>query len=119
MASAATSECRPSIPLGARVVVMQGFYEGLELPIDATRRVIGRGAGADWCLSELTISRSHAAFGWDGDAFFVEDLGSTNGTLVNGERHARASLRDGDEVQIGRLRLRVALPARALDGSPG
>ena len=118
MTSPSPAEPRPRIPAGARAVVQQGFYEGLELPIDAAWLVIGRGASADWCLAELTLSRSHAAFGWDGERFFVEDLGSTNGTFVNGERSARVRLRDGDEVQIGRLRLRVAIP-RALDGDPG
>ncbi|MCC6641567.1 MAG: FHA domain-containing protein [Deltaproteobacteria bacterium] len=118
MTSVAMAEPRPRIPAGARVVVQEGFYEGLELPIDAAWLVIGRGASADWTLSELTISRSHAAFGWDGETFFVEDLGSTNGTFVNGERRSRVPLQDGDGVQIGRLRLRVALPSRALDGDP-
>lgn len=100
-----------AVPPGGRVCVLAGFYEGLELPIDAPRRVLGRGRDADWMLSELTLSRAHAAFGFDGHGFFVEDLGSTNGTWVNGVRQARARLCDGDEVQIGKLRLRVALPA--------
>lgn len=101
------------VPAGARVVVRRGFYEGLELPIDAPWLVLGRGREADWWLAELTLSRSHAAFGWDGEAFFVQDLGSTNGTWVNGARETRARLRDGDEVQIGRLVLGVTLPAEA------
>jgi predicted component of type VI protein secretion system len=106
----ATGEVRSRIPAGARVCVRQGFYEGLELPIDQPWLVIGRGPVADWMLAELTLSRSHAAFGWDGAGFFVQDLGSTNGTLVNGKRETRIRLRDGDEVQIGKLCLRVVLP---------
>jgi pSer/pThr/pTyr-binding forkhead associated (FHA) protein len=43
----------------------------------------------------------------------VQDLRSTNGTLVNGERRERASLHDGDEIQIGRLHLLVRLPGFA------
>lgn len=110
---------RSRIPAGARTVVREGFYEGLELPIDAEWLVIGRGSSADWWLSELTLSRSHAAFGWDGEAFFVQDLGSTNGTFVNGARQTRARLCDGDEVQVGRLRLRVALPPDHAMATPG
>ncbi len=106
------------VPEGARVLVRQGFYEGLELPIDAERRVIGRGSVADWWLSELTLSRTHAAFGWDGESFYVEDLGSTNGTFVNGARQTRVRLCDGDEVQIGRLCLRVRLPSGASMATP-
>lgn len=98
------------IPAGARVAVRHGFYEGLELPIDGPWLVLGRGAIADWSLAEVTLSRAHAAFGWDGAGFFVQDLGSTNGTFVNGQREERAALRDGDEVQIGKLVMRVALP---------
>jgi pSer/pThr/pTyr-binding forkhead associated (FHA) protein len=106
------------IPTGARVVVRQGFYEGLELPIDGAWLVLGRGATADWSLAEVTLSRSHAAFGWDGADFFVQDLGSTNGTLVNGAREERAQLRDGDEVQIGKLVLRVSLPSPRAMATP-
>jgi pSer/pThr/pTyr-binding forkhead associated (FHA) protein len=62
-------------------------------------------------IAEPTISRAHAAIGYDGGGFFVQDLRSTNGTLVNGERRERASLRDHDEIQIGRLHLLVRLPA--------
>jgi pSer/pThr/pTyr-binding forkhead associated (FHA) protein len=51
--------------------------------------------------------------GFDVEGFFVEDLKSTNGTLVNGERCQRAVLRDGDQIQIGRLHLQVRLPGRA------
>jgi pSer/pThr/pTyr-binding forkhead associated (FHA) protein len=61
-------------------------------------------------LAEPTISRAHAAIGYDGRGFFVQDLRSTNGTLVNGERRERASLCDEDEIQMGRLRLSVRLP---------
>ena len=61
-------------------------------------------------LAEQTISRSHAAIGFDGSAFFVQDLGSTNGTRLNGKRTPRAPLRSGDEIQLGKLLLRVDLP---------
>jgi pSer/pThr/pTyr-binding forkhead associated (FHA) protein len=107
------------LPPGAHVVVLRGFYEGLELAIDAEWLVIGRGSDAHWCLSELTLSRQHAAFGWDGESFFVQDLDSTNGIFVNRARETRVRLRDGDEVQIGKLCLRVALPSKRLMATPG
>jgi pSer/pThr/pTyr-binding forkhead associated (FHA) protein len=100
-----------SVPAGAFVRVLAGFYEGLELPIDRERLVIGRGRDAEIMLAEPTISRAHAALGFDDGAFFVQDLRSTNGILVNGERCERAPLRDEDEIQIGRLQLRVRLPS--------
>jgi pSer/pThr/pTyr-binding forkhead associated (FHA) protein len=99
-----------AVPPGGTILVLNGFYEGLELPIDRGRVVVGRGRGADVILAEPTISRAHAAIACDGECFFVEDLGSTNGTLVNGERCERTQLGSGDEIRMGRLQLRVKLP---------
>ena len=99
------------VPSGASVRVMHGFFEGLELPVDRDWMVVGRGRGADLLITEPTISRAHAAIGFDGEGFFVEDLGSTNGTSVNGKREPRAALNTGDEIQLGKLRLRVTLPS--------
>ena len=111
-AEAIVRERRPGrvVPHGASVRVKAGFYEGLEIPIDREWLVIGRGRNAEMTLAEPTISRAHAAIGYDGRGFFVQDLRSTNGTMVNGERRERASLRDEDEIQMGRLRLCVRLP---------
>jgi len=119
MPQSAAEPRRNPIPPGAHVVVLQGFYEGLELAIDAEWLVIGRGSDANWCLSELTLSRAHAAFGWDGESFFVQDLDSTNGIFVNRARETRVRLCDGDEVQIGKLCLRVALPSKRSMATPG
>jgi pSer/pThr/pTyr-binding forkhead associated (FHA) protein len=104
------SEMGP-VPSGASVLVLRGFYEGLEVPIDRDWMVIGRGRSADVVISEPTISRAHAAIGYDSSGFFMQDLGSTNGTRVNGSREARVALVNGDELQLGKLRLRIALPA--------
>ena len=77
------------------------FLAGLD---EAARR------GADVVIAEPTISREHAAIAYAEGRFFVEDLGSTNGTQVNGERKPRQPLVDGDEIQLGKLRLRITLP---------
>jgi pSer/pThr/pTyr-binding forkhead associated (FHA) protein len=99
------------VPSGTRICVLRGFYEGLEVPVDRDWVVIGRGRGADVVLAEPTISRAHAAIGFEEDGFFVQDLGSTNGTLVNGSREEKVSLSNGDEIQMGKLVLRIDLPA--------
>ena len=99
------------VPPGGRIAVLKGFYEGLEVPVDRDWLVVGRGRGADLVLAEPTISRTHAAIGFEeSEGFFVQDLGSTNGTLVNGQREKRRPLGNGDEIQMGRLHLRVLLP---------
>lgn len=112
----AAPELRPQhaavpVPPGGSIRVLQGFYEGLEVPIDQDWIVIGRGRSADLAIAEPTISRAHAAIGYDESGFFMQDLGSTNGTRVNEKRESRAQLRDGDEIQLGRLRLRIHVPA--------
>ena len=102
------------VPGGACVRVLRGFYEGLEMPIDRDWFVIGRGRDADAVLAEPTISRAHAAIGWDdADGFYVKDLGSTNGTFVNGSKSEKSRLESGDEIQIGKLRLQVQFPKGA------
>ena len=101
------------MPSGGQLKIVRGFFEGLELPIDSDWVVIGRGRSADVVIPEATISRAHAAVGYDGERFFLQDLGSTNGTRINGKRETRARLRDGDELQLGKLRLQVTLPGSA------
>jgi pSer/pThr/pTyr-binding forkhead associated (FHA) protein len=108
------------VPPGNSFVVLEGFYEGLEIPVDRDWLVIGRGRGADVMLAEPTISRAHCALGYEAGRFFVQDLGSTNGTWINGSREKRASLKHLDEIQMGKLRLRVELaPCTAAAGAPG
>ena len=105
-----TGDPRRRPPSGATAMVLSGFYEGLEVAIDRDRLVIGRGRKADLALAEATISRAHAAIGFDGRLFYVEDLGSTNGTLVNGSRVTKQALKSADEIQMGKLRIGVTLP---------
>lgn len=104
----ATMRRRP--PTGASAIVLSGFYEGLEILLDRERIVVGRGRKADLALAEVTISRAHAALGFDEQGFFVEDLGSTNGTMVNGSRITRQHLKSEDEIQMGKLRIGITLP---------
>ena len=109
-AATGEDEAGARLPKGASIRVMRGFFEGLELSLDQDWVVIGRGRSADIVLSEPTISRAHAAVGFDGETFFVQDLSSTNGTGVNGVREPRMELDDGDEILLGKLLLRISLP---------
>src|SRR5262245_12084003 len=95
---------------GASIRVLRGSYEGLELPLDRNWMVIGRGRSADIVIADPTISRAHAVIGCDAEGFFVKDMGSTNGTRVNGARSSQARLADRDEVLLGKLLLQVSLP---------
>ncbi|MEJ7732336.1 MAG: sigma 54-interacting transcriptional regulator [Polyangiaceae bacterium] len=63
--------------------------------------VVGRDAPSDLVIRDASLSRRHARFRVEGGEVVVEDLGSTNGTLVAGERVERAPLAPGDEVTLG------------------
>jgi pSer/pThr/pTyr-binding forkhead associated (FHA) protein len=66
------------------------------------RVVIGRHADNDFVIDDRTVSRQHAAIHREGRRWILEDLASTNGTRVNGERVARrAPIKPGDEIGFG------------------
>lgn len=82
----------------------------LRLPPSAVR-TLGRTARADFIVDAALVSRLHCRLTSDAsDQLLVEDLGSTNGTLVNGKRVDRSVLRTGDVVTVGRVEFSV-LPA--------
>lgn len=64
----------------------------------------GRTADNDLVLDHIQVSRKHARMRWDGRHYLITDLGSTNGTYVNGERVQEAPLTEGARVQIGPFR---------------
>jgi CRP-like cAMP-binding protein len=72
-----------------------------------TRATIGRGAENAIHLVDRSVSRRHAIVYLSEDQAFVEDLGSHNGTFVNGEKVKRALLNRGDKLQFGRVVLRL------------
>ena len=71
-------------------------------------KTLGRTARADFIVDAALVSRLHCRLTADrSDQLVVEDLGSTNGTLVNGKRVDRAMLRTGDKLQVGRVEFQV------------
>jgi len=94
------------------VFVEQEPNQGTEQPLEPGA-TIGR-EGCDITLSDPDVSRRHAAIQIVRDEVSIEDLGSTNGTLVNGQRiEERRRLSDGDEIQIGSTVWRLRAPASA------
>jgi hypothetical protein len=77
----------------------------LDVPLNRERMSIGRRADNDICLPNLAVSGEHAIVVTILADSFLEDLGSTNGTLVNGEAVAKHFLRDRDKIEIGRHKL--------------
>ena len=69
------------------------------------RTVVGRSPECEIFLDDVTVSRRHAVLARRDDGFYINDLGSLNGTYVNRRRVESAKLSDGDDVQIGKYRL--------------
>jgi pSer/pThr/pTyr-binding forkhead associated (FHA) protein len=71
-------------------------------------KTVGRTARADFVLKAALVSRLHCRLTADAsDQLVVEDLDSTNGTLVNGQKVRRAVLREGDTLTVGRVEFSV------------
>ncbi|MCS7066944.1 MAG: FHA domain-containing protein [Fimbriimonadales bacterium] len=92
-----------------RLVGLQGAYAGQVFDISADLITIGREAGNGIVLDgEITVSRRHAQLVRQNGELMVQDLGSTNGTYVNGQRISDLTpLRVGDTVQFGMASFRV------------
>ena len=94
-------------PVGSEAVqwalrFISGKYQGGEFPLRPHREiVIGRSSELDMVLVEDMVSRKHAKITTDDKAVTIQDLGSTNGTFVNGEKIRKVELKDGDRILIG------------------
>jgi hypothetical protein len=97
----------PGTALALRFI--SGKYQGGEFPLTtSTEIIVGRSSDLDMVLVEDMVSRRHARIQVGPDmSITIEDLGSTNGTFVNGEKIKRAALKEGDRVLIGTSILKV------------
>ncbi|MCW5838223.1 MAG: FHA domain-containing protein, partial [Labilithrix sp.] len=103
-------DARESSPRAApgRQLVLE--YRGRTCSVDKERFLIGRSkTQADLRLDDPNVSRQHAVIERVGAAFYIVDLGSTNGVEVAGERVARRALADGDCIVITTHEIRCAL----------
>ncbi len=89
---------------------LSGKNQGSEFVlVDPSEVVVGRSQEVDVAMVEGMVSRRHARFRVQNNIFTLEDLGSTNGTFVNGERIKHRVLSTGDRVLIGTTIMRVEL----------
>lgn len=107
--AASMPSMRPATPGRSYVLrFISGKYQGGEFPIVNDKPIIvGRSSDLDMVLVEDMVSRKHARISMQTDQIWIEDLGSTNGTFVNGEKIKRARLKEGDRVLIGTSILKV------------
>ncbi|TQL40356.1 FHA domain-containing protein [Homoserinimonas aerilata] len=91
--------------------------DGKRHPITRSRTVIGRGSDADVTVDDSSISRKHVEILWDGSRAQVNDLGSTNGSQLNGQRVSKAPLPTDSVINIGRTRIvfRVLAQSASID----
>lgn len=81
---------------------ISGKYQGGEFPLRPNREIIiGRSSDLDMVLVEDMVSRKHAKISTGDKTISISDLGSTNGTFVNGEKVRTVELKDGDRILIG------------------
>jgi pSer/pThr/pTyr-binding forkhead associated (FHA) protein len=81
---------------------ISGKYQGGEFPLRPHREIIiGRSSELDMVLVEDMVSRKHAKIITDESSVTIQDLGSTNGTFVNGEKVRTSEIKDGDRILIG------------------
>ena len=71
-------------------------------------KTVGRSPGAEFIVEAALVSRLHCQLTATADSLHIKDLGSTNGTFVNGKRVMSAELKDGDKLAVGRLELTVS-----------
>ncbi|GAA1677470.1 antibiotic biosynthesis regulator FhaA [Fodinicola feengrottensis] len=94
-------------PVGATARLVASDGRQYSLSIGST--VLGRGEAAQVRVADVGISRQHARLDFDGSRVVVTDLGSTNGTAVNGSRINAVALQPGDVIQVGTTTLTLRL----------
>jgi len=91
---------------GAALVIRAGGGRvGESFPLNADRMTIGRRPDSDIFLDDVTVSRDHALLVRRAGDYYLDDLGSLNGTYVNRHRIESHRLEDGDELQVGKFKL--------------
>jgi two-component system cell cycle response regulator len=102
----------------ACLIVIRGLNVGEMYKLAKREMILGRGGQADVEILDDGISRRHAAVRFDADRVVLEDLGSRNGTFLNGQRvEGAAAIRDGDKIQLSSTTILKFTYADRLDES--
>lgn len=102
---------------GASLTIIEGDSQGIHRKLKEDKLVIGR-RGADLALEDKAVSRRHCRIEKRGEAWFVIDLDSKNGTLVNGKKVTESMLHHLDEIKVGNARLLFAESEAQDDRAP-
>lgn len=85
----------------AALVQKLGARDGKTFPVGTRGIIIGRRRTNDVALEDTNVSRVHASLDYVEGNYFITDLGSTNGTFVNGSRVNRKQLNESDQIRVG------------------
>ena len=111
LASAKTTMMEGPAPVSGKLIVQSGPLANQEFPLGDSLR-LGRETDNDLVIPDGKVSRHHARIERQGTQYQITDLGSSNGTLVNGERIAApTALADGDMLLIGEISIMFAQSA--------
>lgn len=91
--------------------------DGQRHSLARARTVVGRGSDADITITDAGSSRKHVEILWDGERAMMRDLGSTNGTKVNGQKVREAPMPSDTTITIGRTDLVFRVVAVAAEGA--
>jgi hypothetical protein len=93
-----------------RLVIISGVHRGFELELRRGTHLLGRGPGVHFEIEDPTVSSRHCEFIVSDFGVRVRDLGSTNGTLVDGQPIAECDLKDGQVLSLGAVQFRLVVP---------
>jgi hypothetical protein len=111
----------PPLPPAVYLEIIFGPEAGRRHPLSVVELVIGRGEAADFVLDDPTVSRRHATVCFENGAYRLRDLGSANGTRIEGRAVEEATLTAGTTLELGGAILQLALgvaPAEAIATGP-
>ncbi|MBN2724839.1 MAG: FHA domain-containing protein, partial [Deltaproteobacteria bacterium] len=94
--------------------IIEGNDAGKKFPLSQGATVVGRGADSTFVLADLSVSRKHFQIVASGDGFLMQDLGSGNGTKVNGVKLKERLLEDGDLITCGKTKIKYHDPRRRM-----
>ena len=98
--------------------VKGGVHDRKRIRVGPKGIVVGRSPKADVVLPDSKISRQHARFYVKDGYCYVEDMGARNGVLVQGRRHKKLCLQDGDIVDLGYCKLRLTTEGSLKERTP-
>jgi pSer/pThr/pTyr-binding forkhead associated (FHA) protein len=101
------------------LLIISGPDRGKEILVTGNRFRVGKNPDNDLVVADETVSRYHFDVVYEDGGYLVRDVGSTNGTIVDGARIREAYLRSGATVTAGRVRIQVRLPVERLQSEPG